>query len=362
MFLAYTYLTGLTEEEIRQLDERVRTNRQGLVIIRRKICFYIAFTFSLSQPLIASEAMGLPPAGGNFSRIERLTLQDAARLKFITECSKVAPFIEAKGDKIVLTDYQIEKLATVFHKVKDGVVTIDKAILELRGGGKAINTALIVGFLIYLHWYAQNVEAFHQAPLPYMDPLGWFNGVYENSNSNQGPAGCSRNPRRMSRFERDVVQKVTKLCASSMEVTENFYIGDWQALKHLRHAVGLGVNPEDYGMTQEALQAMSKNGGLVAYVRRGFKLPSIEHVQAYQAALKQICLDITTLRRDDITHYDVNGKAPATVFYNVESRHIISFSQVTGDFITGDKQRVTAFARLLDEARIGGNKWYQKWK
>ena len=34
---------------------------------------------------------------------------------------------------------------------------------------------------------------------------------------------------------------------------------------------------------------IGKPGGLIAYVCRGTKLPSIEHVKAYQKALKHIC-------------------------------------------------------------------------
>ena len=44
-----------------------------------------------------------------------------------------------------------------------------------------------------------------------------------------------------------------------------------------------------YGITQEQLMEIGKPGGLPEYVRKGNKLPSIEHVKAYQEALKNIC-------------------------------------------------------------------------
>ena len=41
--------------------------------------------------------------------------------------------------------------------------------------------------------------------------------------------------------------------SGSMQVTEDFKISDWQALKHIYHGKGMGVNPEDYNSTEKEL-------------------------------------------------------------------------------------------------------------
>ena len=68
----------------------------------------------------------------------------------------------------------------------------------------------------------------------------------------------------------------------------------------------------------------------------GYKLSSIEHVKAYQKSLKDICLDLSTKRRDDKKYYYKHGMEVTTVFQN--DRYLIYFNQTTGDLITGDKQ------------------------
>jgi hypothetical protein len=72
-----------------------------------------------------------------------------------------------------------------------------------------------------------------------------------------------------------------------MQVTEDFIIGDWQAASHLYHGNGVGVDPESFGMSQAELDKL--RGGFINYARKGYKLPSIEHVRAYQTSLKTIC-------------------------------------------------------------------------
>jgi DNA/RNA-binding domain of Phe-tRNA-synthetase-like protein len=62
---------------------------------------------------------------------------------------------------------------------------------------------------------------------------------------------------------------------------------------HLYHSKGVGVNSEDFGITQVKLIKI-QDEGFLRYVQRGNKLPSIEHVRTYQKALKEICLDPST--------------------------------------------------------------------
>ena len=127
----------------------------------------------------------------------------------------------------------------------------------------------------------------------------------------------------------------------------------------LYHAKGLGVDPELYGMTQAQLMKISQPSGLIEYVRKGNKLPSLEHVNSYQTALKNICQ--TARKRMDTKHYGTNVVTLATVYYDGDKSIIISFNQTTGDLITGDRQRVDVYERFKDHNILGGLKYINKW-
>ena len=88
--------------------------------------------------------------------------------------------------------------------------------------------------------------------------------------------------------------------------------------------------------------------------RGGNKLPSIEHVRAYQKSLKDICLDPLTERRDNTKYYNPHGVTPTTVFKN--DRYLICFNQTSKDLITGDKQRLQTIAKFDITNKIGSQK------
>ncbi len=124
-----------------------------------------------------------------------------------------------------------------------------------------------------------------------MDPLGWANGKYDSRNAGNPP----------SRFERETLDRMNQMCAASadensfvmsydeaynlvketysvsMQVTEDFKITDWQAASHLYHGKGVGVNPEDFGITQAELIKI-QDEGFIKYVQRGNKLPSRDFI------------------------------------------------------------------------------------
>lgn len=255
---------------------------------------------------------------------------------------------------------------------------MEEAILELRGGGLSDWLVLFV----FLYMIGNHTgESFLQASLPHMDPLGWACGKYDfYGHPNQ--KSLAQSP---SQFERDTLQTMKKMCAASrgengffmsydeaynlikknysgsMQLTEDFKIVDWQALKHIYYATGVGVNPEDYSINQKELNQMRERGGLIAYVQRGHKLPSLEHLQTYQKALKDICENPSTLRRDNSKYYYKHGVTPATIFYNKEGRYIIAFNQSNGDLITGYKQRPPAIRKSLETNTLGSIQWIAKW-
>ena len=385
-YLAYSYCTGLSKNEEIAIDKQVCRNREKVFIFaknlpsntKRKLkrVIVVMFTFAISQPLAPCAAVMLPPP----TSISRLQCIDKSRIKTNKNCPRTAPVIGPRVDKVILTDKRIG-----YCKFKNGSITMEEAILQLRGGDGLIDIAAVIAFIIFVNWYDSlfGVDAaFQPKPLPHMDRLGWFISKYD----------CKGHPNQQSmaippsRFERDTLHTMKQMCAvsadengfvmdydvayiliketysGSMQITEDFQISDWQALKHIYHGTGVGINPEDYGIPQQELELMRQEpGGLIAYVQRGHKLPSLEHVKAYQKALKDICKNPSTLRRDDSKYYYKHGVTPATVFYNQDDRYIIVFNQTNGDLITGNKQRPLAIRKFVEKNTLGSRQWIAKW-
>jgi hypothetical protein len=154
-----------------------------------------------------------------------------------------------------------------------------------------------------------------------------------------------------------------------MQVDENCKIMDWQAAKHMYHASGMGVDISKYGFTQQQLnkirgESQYKESGLIAYARRGGKLPPIEMVQDYQLRLKINC-ENAPIKRTNVPYYDVNGAWQSRVFATPATEDsspiIIAFNESTGDLITGDKQKPAAFQRFQSENYLGAKAWMLKW-
>jgi hypothetical protein len=216
---------------------------------------------------------------------------------------KIAPVVKETPDKVRYTESEIfsyQQLA--LNKFKQGA-DFDSLITELRVGGMDLDIAgkiALVGLIAYMiHVNGLDVEAFKATPLPHQDPWGWFTGKYDTPK--YSPA---RSSHQRFRFERDVQLEATKMCAAtadengfvmsreqvieiinenyggSMQITEKFKITDQQAASHLYHGNGVGMKPEDFGITQEQLEKIS-DAVLIAYIRQGEKLPSKEHVRSY---------------------------------------------------------------------------------
>ena len=75
-----------------------------------------------------------------------------------------------------------------------------------------------------------------------------------------------------------------------------FKIQEWQAAKKLEHAVCFGLKPEDFGFSQNQAKQINAKGGIVAYVRKANKLPSLDFIRAYKNAIKNFCKDRTFKR------------------------------------------------------------------
>lgn len=186
------------------------------------------------------------------SAIERLSPFEQNRiLENKNYYPQIAPIIESKIDKMVLTDEQIHDLNLINHNnLLKGSITINKVILEIRGG--EFYDWVTLTFIICL-FYFQETHVFGTIPLPHIDPLGWSIGKYDYLQNPQ----CRSNP--PSRFERETLHMVKQMCkasadengfvmsydeaynlvketySGSMQITKNFKITDWQAASHLYH-------------------------------------------------------------------------------------------------------------------------------
>jgi hypothetical protein len=237
-----------------------------------------------------------------------------------------------------LTGPQSEKFKIVAEQFMLGKITREDGILKLRAGDGMVDVALITGFILLINWLNQ-AYGFQNLPMPHMDPIGWRNGKYDRKPMPQITY-------KSSKFQLEMAGLTDEMCPSPemadengfvmsyeeahnlvaeiypgyMQVDENCKITDWQAAKHIYiyHSSGMGVDLSKYGFTQQELEkirgeSQSKEGGLIAYARRGYRLPPIEMVQNYQLRLKISCEKVP-IKRTNVPYYDVNGAWQSTVF------------------------------------------------
>lgn len=80
-------------------------------------------------------------------------------------------------------------------------------------------------------------------------------------------------------------------------ISETEKISDWQMAKKVYHLNGLGVNPEEYGMSKAEVNSIRKDG-LVKYTMNGGKLPPIELIRAGQNRIHDICYNDATAKKE----------------------------------------------------------------
>ena len=81
-----------------------------------------------------------------------------------------------------------EKQNIIGYKLKNNKISLDKTVLELRGGGFSEWAAVIL--IIYMLNLKQ-AGGFKGVPLPNQDPEGWLNNKYNSRNVRHGHS-CSR--------------------------------------------------------------------------------------------------------------------------------------------------------------------------
>lgn len=86
-----------------------------------------------------------------------------------------------------MTEKQIKQFDLLSQQVIGGSLTIDEAILRLRGGDGLPDLIAIMIFVVFMNWL-DGAESFQQILPPHMDPIGWAQGNY---NYNQPKTGNS---------------------------------------------------------------------------------------------------------------------------------------------------------------------------
>ena len=141
--LYYSISSDLTKDKIIEIDRRVVKNREAVYLLVRKLpsnskskakrlFVYGMFIFQLGQPLVpcaAAVVMPLPPAIHRLSPIE----QDRI-LSNKNYYPQIAHILEEKVDKIRLTNEQIKQFNNLALQLNSGSITMEEAVLELRGG------------------------------------------------------------------------------------------------------------------------------------------------------------------------------------------------------------------------------------
>ncbi len=192
--LYYSISSDLTEDEIIEIDRKVASNREAayLFVIKlpsnskrkaKRLWLYVVFMFTSSQPLVpcaAAVMMPLPPVA-----IHRLLpIKQDTILSNNNSYPQIATIPESKVDKIKLTNDQIKQFNNLALQLNSGSITMEEAVLELRGGDGLTDVVAILAFIIFINWYDSlfGVKAFQANPLPHQDPFGWWSGKYDSRN------------------------------------------------------------------------------------------------------------------------------------------------------------------------------------
>ena len=164
------------------------------------------FIFQLGQPLVpcaAAVMLPLPPVA-----IHRLSPIEQDRiLSNKNGYPQVAIIPELKVDKIRLTNEQIKQFNNLALQLNRGSITMEEAVLGLRGGDGLTDVVAVIAFVIFMNWYDSlfGVKAFQANPSSHQDPFGWLNGKYDRK-------PMQHTSYKSSRFERETLHMTKQMC------------------------------------------------------------------------------------------------------------------------------------------------------
>lgn len=252
----------------------------------------------------------------------------------------LVPTILNRPNKILITAKQIDEFDQICSKVQDGSISMEEAILQLRGGGRLEDICKIAVF-IYLFQYSY-VEGFQPIRPPHLEwmPEGApkrppYAGGYGSSNSGSSLGLTSRNDGFNKWTQTKIQNSYSHIPNLSIEGT-NFKITAWSVAKHAHHGPDFGMDPAKYGMTPSDLKSIARNG-LIIHIRKGGTAPPVAYVKELQKNLQ------TFVERDTVRYCGVNSVMgqDCHVFKEDTSRLFLSFKVDTEESFTGYQLKLT---------------------
>jgi len=228
----------------------------------------------------------LPPPPTANNRIQFTNLD--SMVNQTKPSSLIAPVITNQPDNSILLD----EFNQISSKFLDSSISMDEAILQLRGGGKFKDISFRVWYIWLYRLQNNHVEGFQPIRPPHQEwmPKGadqrpFSAGRYGSSNSGSN-LGLTYTNDGFNELSQTMVQNAySQIPNLSVEGT-NQQVTAWSAAKHIHHSPDFGLDPTKYGMTQEDLDSIAKNG-LINHIRDGETPPNDEYVKAFQQRWKR---------------------------------------------------------------------------
>lgn len=386
LYLYYSISANLTEDDIVEIDEKVSKNQKAVSSLKKailrlknktkKVVIHGIFLFQAAQPLapyVYSIAMPLAPISFSGSSLEQSYKLLSDKKNYPT----IAHIIEEKIDNITLSDEQFKKFNDLAEELNNGVITVEEAILKLRGGS-LLDVATILAFVIFVNWYDSffGINAFE--PPPFLDPFRWITGRYDKPKTNNS-TNITQPQCFPSRFDREMIHTITRMCDSSadesgfimtyedaynliketyigsLQISEGCSLSSWQTIKKAYHfQKGFNVDLGKYTeiCKEDLVTLQHTRGGLIPYVRKGGKLPSIEFVKECQEKVKEFC-ELEGTKMKDAVHLGNGLETPAIMYYNDEERRIVLFNKTSTDMITTEKYRKSYYDKCVETGIVG---------
>ena len=232
----------------------------------------------------------LPPPPTAINRIQFTSLD--GMVSQTKPSSLIAPVITNKPDKSILTDLQLDEFNQISSKFLYGSISMDEAIFQLRGGGKFKDISLIVLYIWLYRLQNNHVEGFQLIRPPHQEWMAKgadqrppYAGGYGSCNSGSSLDLTYTNDGFNELSQTTIQNAYSQIPNLSVEGTHH-QVTAWSAAKYIHHSPDFGLDPRKYGMTQEDLDSIARNG-LINHIRDGGIPPNDEYVKALQQRWKR---------------------------------------------------------------------------
>ena len=204
----------------------------------------------------------------------------------------IAPVISNRPDKILYTDKQIDEFYQIAGKFMNSSISIDEAILQLRGGEKFKDFSFIVLYIWLYRLQNNHVQGFQTIHLPHQEwmPKGanqrpLYVGGYGSFNPRTSLSLANINHRfeKLSQIE---IKKAYSQISNLSVKGKNWQVTAWSVAKHVHHGPDFGLDPTDYGMSQGDLNNIAKKG-LINHIWDGETVLLADYVKVLQKRWKK---------------------------------------------------------------------------